>query len=81
MKSVQPADQEWIVRNWFPRAHAAGLRRMTVVVPYSRLSRMHVDDILGSVPGSALNIKYFGKVEAATEWLALAPAISESGSA
>jgi len=32
MKAVNPADKELIDRNWFPRAHAAGLRRMALVV-------------------------------------------------
>ena len=79
MKSVKPFDQEWIDRNWFPRAHAVGLRRMALVVPYSGLSRLHVDDILGGVPGSALDIQYFATVESATDWLALTPAISAGG--
>ncbi len=52
---------------------------MAVVVPYSGLSGLHVDDILGGVPGSALDIQYFGTVESATDWLALTPAISAGG--
>ena len=44
---------------------------------------MDVDDILGgvpgSVPGSALDLPYFGTVESATDWLALTPAISAGG--
>jgi hypothetical protein len=76
MKAVKPSDQEWIDRNWIPRAHAAGLRRMAVIVPYSGISRMHVDDILGSIPGSELEVQYFGTVESATDWLAQTHAIT-----
>jgi hypothetical protein len=69
MKSVKPADQEWLDRNWFPRAYAAGLRRMAVVVPYTGLSRMRIDGILETAPESKLEVQYFGTVENATEWL------------
>jgi len=69
MKPVNPADQDWVDLNWFPRAYAAGLRRMALVVPYSGMSRMRIDEVLGQVPGSALEVAYFGTVESATEWL------------
>jgi hypothetical protein len=69
MKAVNPADQELIDRNWFPRAHAAGLRRMALVVPYTGLTRIHIEDMLGQLPGSELQVAYFGSVEDATTWL------------
>ncbi|GAC1650561.1 MAG: hypothetical protein NVS9B11_23630 [Candidatus Dormibacteraceae bacterium] len=69
MKPFNPADQEWIDLNWFPRAYAAGLRRMALVVPYSGMTKMHIEDVLGQVPESQLQVAYFGTVENATEWL------------
>jgi hypothetical protein len=69
MKPVNPADQESTDLNWFPRAYAAGLRRMAIVVPYGGMTRMHIDELLGQVPGSTLEVAYFGTVESATEWL------------
>ena len=69
MKAINPADQELIDRNWFPRAHAAGLRRMALVVPYTGLTRIHLEDMLGQLPGSELQVAYFGTVEDATAWL------------
>ena len=69
MKAINPADQELIDRNWFPRAHAAGLRRMALVVPYTGLTRIHIEDMLGQLPGSELQVAYFGTVEDATAWL------------
>jgi hypothetical protein len=79
MKAVNPADQELIDRNWFPRARAAGLRRMALVVPYSGMTRIHIDDMLGQVPGSELQIAYFGTVESATDWLTGSLAVMSGG--
>ena len=69
MKAINPADQELTDRNWFPRAHAAGLRHMALVVPYTGLTRIHIEDVLGQVPSSEPQVAYFGTVESATEWL------------
>jgi hypothetical protein len=69
MQAVKQSDQEWMDSSWLPRVHAAGLRRMAVVVPYSGLTRMHVYDMLGSVSDTKMDVGYFGTVEAATEWL------------
>jgi hypothetical protein len=69
MQAVKQSDQEWIDRNWLPRVHAAGLRRMAVVVPFRGLTRMHVYDMLGSVPNTKMDLEYFGTVESATQWL------------
>jgi len=69
MKPVDPAEQQWVDRHWFPRAYAAGLRRMALVVPYGGLTRIHIEDLLGPVPGSDLEVAYFGTVESATDWL------------
>jgi hypothetical protein len=69
MQTARQSDQQWIDRSWFPRAHAAGLRRLAVLVPYGGLTRMHVYDMLGSVPDTKMDIRYFGTVEKATEWL------------
>ena len=69
MKPVNPADQEWIDLNWFPRAYAAGLRRMALVVQYNGMTKMHIEDVLGQVPESQILVAYFGTVENAKEWL------------
>jgi hypothetical protein len=69
MKPANPADQEWVDRHWFPRAYDAGLRRMALVVPYGGLTRIHIEDLLGPVPGAELQVAYFGTIESATEWL------------
>ena len=67
-KAIQQTDPDW-VRDWFPRALAAGLRRMAVIITKSGLARMNVEDILRRVPGTELDVGYFTTVEEAREWL------------
>jgi hypothetical protein len=69
MRAVKQSDQEWYDQNWFPRALAAGLRRMAVVNPKSGLSRMNMDDMMGRVPASRLEVAFFGAVAEAKDWL------------
>ena len=69
MKAVKQPDQDWIDQDWFPRVLAAGLRRMAVVEAKRTLAKMNVEDFLGRVPATKLDVGYFATVEAATEWL------------
>jgi len=69
MRAIKQSDQEWISNDWFPRALAAGLKRMAVVDPTSVLPRMNVNDIMGKVPASELEVANFQTVAEAKEWL------------
>ena len=69
MKTIDESDQEWLDRSWFPRMLAAGLRRMAVLMPKSALAKMNVQNILGKVPGTKLQVAYFATVSEARQWL------------
>jgi hypothetical protein len=69
MKTVDESDQEWLDRSWFPRMRAAGLRRMAVLMPRNAQAKMDVEDIMGKVPGTKLEVAYFATVAAARAWL------------
>jgi hypothetical protein len=69
MKVIQQSDQDWINREWFPNAIAAGLTRMALVVAYSGLAQMIVEELVSRVPGSKLDVAYFATVDEATSWL------------
>lgn len=73
LTAVKQSDQDWIDRVWFPRALAAGLRHVAVVIPKSGLARMNAYDILSGAPATKLQVEYFGTVELATEWLSNPP--------
>ena len=70
LKVIKQSDQDWSVRDWFPRVLAAGLRRMALVIPTSGLAGMNVKDILSQVPGTKLEIAHFSTIEEARAWLA-----------
>lgn len=67
---LNPADQERADREWTPRAIMAGLKRFAIVLPESEMAAGHLQERLGKVPKSAMQIAYFGSVEEAREWLA-----------
>jgi hypothetical protein len=69
MKTIEQSDQEWLDRSWFPRMLAAGLQRMAVLMPKSALAKMNVQNILGKVPGTKLQVAYFATVSEARQWL------------
>jgi hypothetical protein len=79
MKVVRQSDQDWLSGDLFPRALAAGLRRVALIVPKSALAMTNVDHIADSVPATQLAIAYFATVEEASEWLARAPVTSSPG--
>jgi hypothetical protein len=62
-------DQSWIDRDWFPRALAAGLKRMALVLPYEVFVERNVKDIVGRVPATQMERAYFKTVWEAGDWL------------
>ena len=70
MKAVQQSDQDWLNSKWFPRALAAGLKRMAVVLPQRGLVTMNLKDIINRVPVNKLEVEFFATVEEAAGWIA-----------
>jgi len=69
MKVIKQSDQEWVNRDWMPRILAAGLRRMALVIPKSGLALMNVQEIMNRVPGTKMDVAYFGTIAEARDWL------------
>jgi hypothetical protein len=61
--------ERWVNEDWFPRAIAAGLKKMALVIPKSALGKMSVESVMGKVPGTELTTAYFDSQEAAKKWL------------
>ncbi len=68
-KVLNPADQDRANLDWLPRALAAGLKRIAVVLPSSGLAELNLKESLGKAPAGALDVAYFVTVEEAREWL------------
>ena len=64
------ADQERAEPEWTPPVIEAGLKRFAIVPPVSDIASNHLRERLGSMPKSAIQIRYFASVEEAREWLA-----------
>ena len=63
-------DQRWASDVWFPRAVAAGVRWMALVVPQSAIARMSLRGVMTKVDGKDLSQEHFDSADAARTWLA-----------
>jgi hypothetical protein len=70
-RALSPIDQDKADREWLPLVLAAGLQRFAIVLPTSALDAMNLEDRLGKIPGTTLEIAYFKGVEEARTWITL----------
>lgn len=68
LTAIPPADQEWIVSDWMPRAIAAGLKAAASRMPNRYNARTSVKRILSEVP-DCLSIRTFESLREAKDWL------------
>src|SRR5262249_11486312 len=68
LPTIHPDDQTWIVRDWMPRAVAAGLRAVASKKPEQHFGRVSVDGIMSAV-APHLPIRSFNDLEQARSWL------------
>jgi hypothetical protein len=52
---------------------------MALVIPKSGLAMMNVQEIMSRVPGTKLDVAYFGTIEEAREWLSRPHTITPAG--
>lgn len=71
------ADQQWTVEDWFPRALAAGLRRLAIVEPLRVVPTWSVQGIMREVRDPNIQVAYFSSLEAARAWLMTVAAATE----
>jgi hypothetical protein len=73
MKAIKQSDQDWIVEEFFPRARAAGLRRIALVIPKNDLAMTTVDQLMHRLPAAKVDVAYFPTVDEARSWLTESP--------
>ncbi|WP_291722914.1 hypothetical protein [Bernardetia sp.] len=61
-------DQDWIDKDWFPRALKAGLTYFGYVLPTDLFMQLSADEILVKQKGS-VHVIPFGTLEKAIEWI------------
>jgi len=62
-------DQGWSVQDWAPRAEAAGVDYMALVMPSDVVAKMSVDSIV-EMADDSLERELFSDIEEAKSWLA-----------
>jgi hypothetical protein len=67
LPQIQPEDQDWIVRDWMPRAVEAGLKLAANKSPEAYFGRLAVETIKANQ--SLLAIRSFEHFEEARRWL------------
>lgn len=67
--TVTNEDQQWSNEDWYPRAIAAGIRYMAIIMPKSYVSTLSVKNILTKVEDIEIETQYFDSVEEAKHWL------------
>ena len=65
---VHAEDQRWIIRDWVPRAEAAGLRAVAATTSLSFFGMLSISNIHSQLPDS-IAIKQFSNIIAARKWL------------
>lgn len=69
MRTIRPADQDWINQEWFPEFARLQVKRLAVVVSNDALNQMGIDNILTRATAHVpFDTKYFASVEEARRW-------------
>jgi hypothetical protein len=66
---VSDKDQEWLIKDWMPRAVAAGRRWTAIVLPRSPLGRTIAENIDKHPRSTSTEVAHFETVEDAAAWL------------
>jgi hypothetical protein len=68
VKVISQPDQDWIVQEFFPRALAAGLKRIALVIANER-AMTTVDQLLVRLTAAKFEAAYFPTKDKARSWL------------
>lgn len=70
MRTIRPADQDWMNQVWFPEFAKLGVRRLAVVVSDDALNRMGIDNILQRASDLVpFDTQYFADAAEARRWV------------
>ncbi|TAF64280.1 MAG: hypothetical protein EAZ55_11865 [Cytophagales bacterium] len=69
---IGPDLQEWIAQNVYPRWHAAGLRKLAIIIPSELISNLSIQQTVDEVNEirdiNSYEIRYFDDIAAAKQW-------------
>jgi hypothetical protein len=71
LRTIRPADQDWINEVWFPDFAKLGVQRLAVVMSQDGLNRMGVDTIMQRATAHIpFDTQHFADAQAARSWAA-----------
>ena len=70
MQSISPADEEWIIKEWFPKIVLTGIKRLGIVTSLDYFNNTSVNRIMRSIqPLVTFETEYFVDSSDAFKWL------------
>lgn len=80
MRTIRPADQDWMNNVWFPEFAKLGVQRLAVVVSQDALNQMGINNILQRASAhTPFDTQYFASPDEARQWAGTA-AVGEPAS-
>ncbi|MGI4759732.1 MAG: hypothetical protein ACRYF0_03435 [Janthinobacterium lividum] len=71
LRTIRPADQDWINQVWFPDFSKLGVKRLAIVESQDALNRMGISTIMQRATAHApFDTQYFADASAARRWAA-----------
>lgn len=71
LRTIRPADQDWINQEWFPEFAKLGVRRLAIVESQDALNRMGITNIIQrATEHIPFDTQYFSNAEEARRWAA-----------
>ena len=71
LRTIRPADQDWINQEWFPEFAKLGVRRLAIVESQDALNRMGISNIIQRATAHIpFDTQYFAEADQARRWAA-----------
>jgi hypothetical protein len=76
LRPLVPADMSWTTEDWAPRAVAAGMRELAVVLPHNVFAQLSVTRVVESLGDERIVTAQFDDVRNALGWLEMPELVS-----
>ena len=71
LRTIRPADQDWINEHWFPEFAKLAVQRLAIVVSQDAMNRMGVDNIMQRATAHIpFDTQHFAGADEARRWAA-----------
>ncbi|RZL14456.1 MAG: hypothetical protein EOO62_05405 [Hymenobacter sp.] len=73
LRTIRPADQDWINQEWFPEFAKLGVKRLAIIESQDALNRMGINNIIQRASAHIpFDTQHFADAAAARRWAAAA---------